>query len=374
MPSKTRTSERPKRRKKAPRPKARAKAKPLRKNPFVALLREVRVDIDNRLGGFLDAKVEASRTYGDDVTQMISAIRDLSMRGGKRMRPAMLVAGYRSVSATSSLEPALDAGICLELLQSYFLTHDDWMDQDDFRRGGPSVHAQLSRKFRSRKKGEWSAILAGDYAVALAAESLSQVDVPAARMPAMLACFAQMQTDAVLGQQLDVMGRAPNPEVVYVLKTASYTVRGPLRLGAVLGGAPPRTLNALDRFALPVGVAFQLRDDTLSLFGDPEKTGKPFANDLREGKRTVLLTQALERARGRDRQKLAAAAGNSKATRKQLEAAIGIIETSGARAAVEKRISALVAEGLAALEGSRITKVGRELLEGAARALTERRS
>ncbi len=123
----------------------------------------------------------------------------------------------------------------------------------------------------------------------LAAEALARVDMVPSRALQVLACFAQMQVDAVIGQQLDLLANADDIEKVYELKTGSYTVRGPLRMGALLAGANPRLSTALDRFALPVGVAYQLRDDLLSAFGNPEATGKPFGSDLKRGKNTVLL-------------------------------------------------------------------------------------
>jgi geranylgeranyl diphosphate synthase type I len=133
-------------------------------------------------------------------------------------------------------------------------------------------------------------------------------------------------------------------------------------------------LSALDRFALPAGVAFQLRDDLLSAFGDPRQTGKPFGNDLRRGKRTLLLTMALSRSRGRDRRVLERVVGNAGASDDQLRGAVEVLESSGARQAVERRIEELVERALKALDSGRTTPEGRQLLEGAARALGARRS
>ncbi len=367
MPAKTRTSgSKGRRTRTAPR-----RAKRLAPRPFSALLAEVQSDVDARLRGFLDAKLDGARRHGPEAERLVRAVRDLSLRGGKRLRPALLAVGYRSVDATGPLEPALDAGVALELLQSYFLIHDDWMDDDDVRRGGPSVHAALSAAYRSAERGAHSAILAGDLAAAFSLEALARVEVDAERSPRAMACFSDMQRDAVYGQQLDVSGGA-RPERVYELKTASYTVRGPLRLGAVLAGAKPPTLRALDRYGLPIGIAFQLRDDVLGLFSDPKKTGKPFANDLRTGKRTALLEVALALTKGRDAKRLSGVVGNARAARSDLAAAVAIIEASGAREVVEKRIAELVRSGLVSLGEPSLTPVGRDWLAGAATALTAR--
>jgi geranylgeranyl diphosphate synthase type I len=330
--------------------------------------------VDARLLGFLDAEIDAAEPRGRDVVELVASIRDLCMRGGKRLRPALLVAGYRAADGEAKLEPALDAGVALELLQAYFLIHDDWMDRDTVRRGGPAVHTMLARRYRSRHKGDAAAILAGDYAAALAMEALSRVDARPSAVPRLFSCFAEMQTSAVAGQQLDLIGRTSDVELVYTLKTASYTVRGPLRMGALLSSARPQVLTALDRFAMPVGVAFQLRDDLLSAFGDPSETGKPYGNDLRSGKRTLLLLLALQRASSRERRFLERVTGKRQATEAELRRAIDVLESSGARALVERRIGELVESALAALHAGRLEPDGTALLEGAARALTSRRS
>jgi geranylgeranyl diphosphate synthase type I len=182
-----------------------------------------------------------------------------------------------------------------------------------------------------------------------------------------------MHEGAVLGQGLDVVGTAYDPEVAYALKTGSYTVRGPLRLGALLGGADARTLRALDRFSAPVGIAFQLADDLLSAFGSSAVTGKALGNDLRAGKRTSLLLTGLRRARGGELRALKSVVGKLKASDAEVARALGVLESSGARAAVERRIEELLKTGLAALSPG-VSRSGRELLEGAALALTSRRS
>jgi geranylgeranyl diphosphate synthase type I len=347
--------------------------KALSPNPFFALLGAVQTEVDLRLRGFLETRLDVARRHGPEVVEMVAAVRDLCLRGGKRLRPALLVAGYRAASEAAELEPALDAGVALELLQAYLLIHDDWMDGDLVRRGGPAVHAHLAKRFRSEHKGHASGILAGDYASAVALEALSQVDMkPAVALPA-LACFAEMQLDAIAGQQLDLIGGEYDVELAYQLKTGSYTVRGPLRLGAILASANPKTLRALDRFALPIGVAFQLRDDLLSAFGEPKKTGKPLGNDLRAGKRTALLSAGLKLSKGKQLRALKSVVGNARATDAQMRAALGVLESCGARGVIEARVTELCGAGLREIKRG-VSRQGAALLLGAAEALTARRS
>lgn len=353
---------------------SRPSAKALRGNQFGPFLKTVQTELDTRLRGYFDAKLDDTRMHGRDVLDLVEALRDFCLRGGKRLRPALLTVGFRAASEAADLDVALDAGIVLELLQAYFLIHDDWMDQDATRRGGPAVHTLLGRRYRSPHLGSSAAILAGDLGVAWAADALARVEVTASRKAAALVTFAQMQADAVYGQQIDVLSRDPDVEKTYRLKTASYTVRGPLVLGAQLAGASASVTRALDRFSLPVGIAFQLRDDLLSAFGDPKQTGKPIGNDIKRGKRTALVMRGFELADGKDRQALKAAWGQPKVTQAELRRAVTVLERCGARQEVESRIEELVRSALSELAGSKVTRSGRGLLEGAARILTDRRS
>ncbi|HET9931209.1 MAG TPA: polyprenyl synthetase family protein [Polyangiaceae bacterium] len=341
-------------------------------NVFLALLSSVQKKVDARLGDFLEQRLAQASSLGPEVKEMVAALGDLSRRGGKRLRPALLVTGYRAVSRRES-SAALDAGVALELLQSYFLIHDDWMDGDLVRRGGPSVHAVLSRSLRDEHKGAASAILAGDYAAALALDVLTRIRLPRSTSAALFGAFAEMQLSAVAGQQIDLVGKARDIEAAYELKTGSYTVYGPLRMGAILAGGSPRLLSKLERLSRPLGVGFQLRDDLLSAFGDPKRTGKPLGNDLKAGKRTLLLAESLRRARGKDRVALASVVGNARAKDSVVKAALEVMDSCGARAWVESRVAELAAEARSEL-GAGISSEGNALLEGAISALTERRA
>ena len=343
-------------------------------NPFRALLSSIQKDLENRLTALLDSRVDVAERHGSEVGEMIASLRDLCRRGGKRLRPALVAVGYRCAELEDSLELALEAGVALELLQAYFLIHDDWMDQDLERRGGPTVHAHLGRRFRSTSKGASAAILTGDYAVALATRVLANLDLPGRRLSGVLTCFADMQLDAVAGQGLDVIGRGRDVELTYRLKTASYTVRGPLIMGALLAGGSPALQATLERFALPAGVAFQLRDDLIGVFGDPARTGKPRGGDLRAGKRTLLVELALQRCRGPRRQLLQSVLGAPRTTQRAVERAIEVLEECGAKAVVEERIVSLSNEARVAIERGRLSSEGRELLLGAVDALTSRES
>ncbi|HEY4120858.1 MAG TPA: polyprenyl synthetase family protein, partial [Byssovorax sp.] len=257
----------------------------------------------------------------------------------------------------------------LELLQSYLLMQDDWMDGDLLRRGGPSAHAALAKVHGDVKLGEASAVLASDLTWGLAVGCLSGCKAPLPRKIEALDVFLRVHRDVVFGQQLDLLGRAEDVEAMHTLKTGSYTVKGPLAIGAALAGASAETRRALDRFAAPVGVAFQLRDDLLGTFGDTAATGKPVGNDLLAGKRTAILAESDARLDRAQRRAVDAVLGKKQAPEADVREATRALEACGARAAVEARLEALISQAEGRAAALPIAAGARVLLGGAAAAL-----
>jgi geranylgeranyl diphosphate synthase type I len=336
---------------------------------FPALLAAVRPAIEERLTTLWNGRIDALRKHGPEVTAMATAARDLTLRGGKRYRAALLAAAYGGVAPEASVEPAFQAGVALELLQTYLLIQDDWMDGDLTRRGGPSVHAALAQTL-GEHLGASSAMLASDLSWNLAFEVVSAIALPADRVLATLRALVRVHEDVIVGQQIDMLGRAEDVEAMHALKTGSYTVRGPLALGATLAGASADTLAALDRFAGPVGVAFQLRDDLLGTFGAAKETGKPVGNDLRAGKRTAILAEAEGRLSAAQREALAGAFGRATATDAEVSAATSALEACGARAAVSDRLTKLCREAMDVAATLPLAAPAPALLAGAASALS----
>jgi geranylgeranyl diphosphate synthase type I len=197
-----------------------------------------------------------------------------------------------------------------------------------------------------------------------------EADVPPSRLAEAAHLFARIQEDVVLGQTLDLLDPSCDVETKHDLKTGSYTVRGPLALGALLAGASSERRAALERFAGPLGVAFQLRDDLLGVFGDLRTTGKPAASDLRQGKRTALVA-AVENDREAARL-LPRVLGVVDAPEEEVQALVARIEASGARAKVESRIEACLAEARALLDGAPFDQAARLIFGGAIRAIGQR--
>lgn len=333
---------------------------------FAALLRDVRTRVDERLAEWLAPRVATAAAISAEVGFAAEAARDLSLRGGKRMRAALVAAGYEAF-APDGASACMPAMIAIELLQTYLLIHDDWMDHDDVRRGGPTVHVLLRERLGDPALGEAAAILAGDLASGWAQEALLESNVAPERALRAMKAYAKINVDVVCGQLAEMTAggatKPANVETVHALKTASYTVTGPLLIGAALAGADDARAVGLERFGRPLGIAFQLRDDLLGTFGDPSATGKPIYNDIRQGKRTALVAELL-----RDPAGAQALASND------VEAIVKAMVTSGAKERVESRVRELLDESRGALQALAPTmrESGRALLEGAVSALGER--
>lgn len=338
-------------------------------NPFLEFLECIRAQIDERLHALLTAEIADAERYGADVKAMLGAGKDLALRGGKRFRAALCAVAYQGVSPEADMEPALDAGLALELLQAYLLIQDDWMDGDLERRGGPSAHAALIQLFGNEHLGASSAILAGDYLWGLAVHTLASAKVAADRAVKAIQLFSKVHNDVVIGQQLDMLGRASDVEMMHTLKTGSYTVRGPLLLGATLAGADASVLHALEAYARPMGVAFQLRDDLLGMYGTTKQTGKPEGSDLRAGKKTALIAEAESRLDAQGKELLARVFGAADASLQNLKETAAAIEACGARNAVETRLKLLCSEAESLALALPLDTQAREILAGAAAAL-----
>jgi geranylgeranyl diphosphate synthase type I len=346
---------------------------------FVRYAERARTKIEAALEEWLASKATETAGLTPGARAPIEAAFDLARRGGKRLRAVLVACTYDGFRGEGGADNVVMAGVAMELLQVYLLIHDDWMDGDELRRGGPSVPAMMRARFGSGNLADASAILAGDYAAGLALDALLSVPCSAGRVAKAARELARVEKDVVAGQLLDVhasqdgtsaaLPRHAEVESMHSLKTASYTVRAPVLIGARLAGAGDQACDALESFAEPLGVAFQLRDDVLGTFGDPKATGKPSLSDLRQGKRTALIAEA---ARDPDSRELLRVVGDADASVADLEALARYLADSGVRARVEARIDTLLAKAHAALETPLVPESARLVLEGSILALGRR--
>ncbi|UVE95013.1 polyprenyl synthetase family protein [Dietzia sp. B32] len=359
---------------------------------MVPVVTATRPDDGERVLDALRRHIEGRRVVvagvDERVDRLAGLLSDFVLDGGKRMRPRFALAGWAAASETD--EPAPDevvaACAALELIQACALVHDDIVDASDTRRGRPTVHRTIEAAHRderwdgeSARYGVSQAILVGDLALTWADEMFVSSGVAPEALARALGPWYAMKTEVLSGQMLDILAEASGatdeltPARVNRYKTAAYTVERPLHIGAELAGAGTDTVSALREFGVAVGQAFQLRDDMLGVFGDPEVTGKPSGDDLREGKRTLLLARATALAPRRDADFLLGVLG-TELDAATLDRARGVLVDSGAVASVEAEIGELTTRALDAIASDAVSDHGRDTLRALAEAATRRRA
>ena len=332
-------------------------------------LAEVGGRAEQRIVELIDAELVRWREVDLDLVEPLVALRDLITAGGKRLRPAFCHWAFVGAGGDPDDAVAIDVGAALELLHTFALVHDDVMDGSDFRRGRPAVHRRFitdheRAEWRSeaRRFGEGAAILVGDFAFVYA--DMLFASAPLAARP----IFDELRLELCVGQYLDLVGTASvssertKAERIERYKSGKYTVERPLHVGAALAGRLDELAAPLSAVGLPLGEAFQLRDDLLGVFGDAEVTGKPVGDDLREGKLTPLVAAAAARAEGPEAA-LLRRLGSPDLTDAEVAALQQMLVETGARDEVEATIERRVDAALAALAVAPLTAEARLALE-----------
>jgi geranylgeranyl diphosphate synthase, type I len=322
---------------------------------------EIRSAVDSVLADFLAVKLRSADSL--PLPGVLETVRDFVLDGGKRIRPVLCVLGWHAAGGHGDLGPVLKAAASLELFHAFTLIHDDVMDGSATRRGRQSVHRALAESRRQRggsddaeRFGANAAVLLGDLALVWSDELLHTAGLSPESLRAALAVLDTMRTEVMLGQYLDLLATGrPRGDVSHAVaiarfKTAKYTIERPLHLGVALAGAGRATREACSDYAIPIGEAFQFRDDILGVFGDPERTGKPVLDDLREGKPTVLMALATTRATPAQLRVLRAAVGYPGLDERSARAVRAVLEATGAHEDVERMINERHSMALAVLD------------------------
>ncbi len=350
--------------------------------------------IEAALTTYLDGRTADAATIDPVFGEATEALAAFVLGGGKRIRPTFAWWGWRGAGGAVESPEAiavLRAISALELIQACALIHDDLMDASATRRGRPTVHVEFARKHAAAqwrgqpaRFGAAAAILLGDLALSWADDMLHAAGLSPDAERRAAPPWRAMRTEVLGGQYLDVLHQATGDTSARAAlqidryKTAAYTVERPLHLGAAVADAPPELVSAYRRFGADIGVAFQLRDDLLGVFGDPSVTGKPAGDDLREGKRTLLVALAVERAEqgGRQaaREAIVEAVGDPKLDAEGVDRMRGLLTELGAVQAVEQRIAALTGSALDALSAADVAEPAASQLAELAVTATRRRS
>lgn len=325
--------------------------------------------VTEQLREYLSARRRDAAYIGSEYAELTAALEEFVLRGGKRLRPAFAYWGWRAVADRPAGSGVLLLFSALELLHACALVHDDVIDASATRRGLPTVHRLFADRHTDKgwhgsaeQFGLSAAILAGDLSLVWADDIVASVGLPLDAHRRVQKVWADIRTEVLGGQFLDIVAESSGAETVATAmavntyKTASYTVSRPLQLGAAAAADRPDVLETFHRLGTDIGVAFQLRDDVLGVFGDPAVTGKPSGDDLRSGKRTVLMAEAVELADKTDPDTAALLRSSigtdlSDARVRELCEAI---ESVGALAAVEERIDLLTRRSLELLNAAPI--------------------
>ncbi len=344
----------------------------------------VRARIDDVLRVFLADQRKALLDIDPELRLVCDTVDTFVLRGGKRLRPLFGYWAYRGAGGPDR-DAVVTALASLEFVQASALIHDDVMDDSDTRRGEPATHRRFAGVHGDNgwtgdpdAFGEASAILLGDLCLVWSDELLQGCGLEPDSVARARRVFDTMRTEVIVGQYLDVLTQATGETSVERAgkvaryKSAKYTVERPMLLGAALADAGTAVQAAYSGYGLPLGEAFQLRDDILGVYGDPARTGKPAGDDLREGKRTYLVATAFAAASPTDRAALIAGLGDAALDRVGVDRLREIIEQTGALAGTERRITELTGEALAALDSVDLAPEGRQALTELAAAATQR--
>lgn len=335
-----------------------------------AFLGEIGSRVDARLRTVLASETRRWSQFDADLAKPFDELSRLVLAGGKHLRSAFCFWGFVGVGGDPIDDRIIDAGAAIELMHAFALFHDDVMDGSATRRGAPTTHTLYAQRHESqhwagesRRFGEGVAILVGDLAFVYADQLL--IDAP----PQVWKIWNELRIELNIGQYLDLLGTAQSErqraktERICRYKSGKYTIERPLHLGAVLAdrGQSSEVLAALSAYGLPLGDAFQLRDDVLGAFGETAVTGKPVGDDLREGKPTPLMAMATARANEHQLQVLQLV-GSARLDSAQVADVQQVMIETGALAELETYIRILTDQALAAVRIAPITQDARDSL------------
>lgn len=348
----------------------------------VKKLKELKSKIDPEIENYFTKIIREIEEVDKEVAEAIKYVRKITLAGGKRARAIFMYYGYRAAGG-KDLKKILRVGVSIELVHMFLLIHDDVIDQDDKRHGVTTIHRHYAsigknylKKENSEHFGKSVGIVVGDTIGALGNRVLYESDFESKLVVKALKRLQGIVALTCIGGTEDLYvenkRNASEKEIMrmYENKTAKYTIEGPLHLGAILAGADEKFLKILSDYSVPVGIAFQIQDDILGIFGDEGKLGKPVGSDIRQGKQTILVAKALKKADAEQKKILERTLGKKDLTANDIKDFRKVIIDTGSLDYAKNLSEKLVADGKRIIENQnaavKIEKEAREFLLGIA--------
>ena len=340
------------------------------------ILQEYTRSLEPLLRDFFEKQQTTYAKKFDTNLHMLEILEEFCLRGGKRLRPALVVCGYK-LFGKEVPDEVITVSLGVEFMHAFLLIHDDIMDESSMRRGRATVHKFYEQEYRQYhyqnggpiRFGRGAAILAGDLIQFLAFDLFLQSNLAPELKIRVMAKISSTIKATIFGQALDIhleaKGIATFQEILkmYYLKTAEYSFECPLQIGAQLAGGTEKDMKIISSYAIPLGTAFQIQDDILGVFGNERETGKKKGDDIKQGKQTVLVAKAFEKGSKADRIKIQALLGKKDLQDHELQEFQHILEKTGTLAYVKSLSKRYVRRAGKALQRMREQKYNKETIE-----------
>ncbi|MFH0969288.1 MAG: polyprenyl synthetase family protein [Patescibacteria group bacterium] len=351
---------------------------------FKEILQDFKKRIDKEIAIFFDKAIKEAKSKDRVIADALQYVKDLTLAGGKRIRPALMYYGYIGIGGKEK-EKMLKTSVSIELIHMFLLIHDDIIDRDIERHGKETIsrrYEKLGKKLFPQKDskhfGTSIALIIGDMIAALGNQIIFNSGFNEKDIMKALSGLQSIVSYTVIGEvkdfYIEYKGKATEKDVLdmYEYKTAKYTIEGPLHLGAVLGGADEKFLKSISAYSMPVGIAFQIQDDILGIFGDEKKLGKEVGSDIKEGKITILVTKVWERASREQRKVFDGILGKQNLAKNDIEIFRSIVTETGALDYAKKITRRHIAKAQEELKKIKMEKEAKEFLFGMAEYMTQR--
>jgi geranylgeranyl diphosphate synthase type I len=349
------------------------------------MLGDFKIAIDKELRHHFDVAIADAQKKDPLIALALEHTKTIALAGGKRVRGALLYWAYFGLGGKEK-KKILKVAVAVELVHLFLLMHDDIIDRGDLRHGEETLHKMIEKKYQKKLSaeqaqhfGESMAIIVGDLLYAISNRIILEAGFSPQETTRALAQLQKIVANTIIGQAQDIaIGYSKNATEKEVLamygnKTARYTFEGPLHVGAMLAGCDDKkTFASLSAYAMPLGIAFQIQDDILGVFGDEKKMGKSVASDIEEGKQSLLVVKARQLASVVQKKELNAILGKKKLTKKEIGTFQDILKETGALAYAEKLTMRHLNEGKQEIEKTIILPEAKKFLVGLAEYLEKR--